>query len=126
MQTQHATLARLASASMSTGYTLSNAEMRLSLDRQLRSVASLPLPSPSPPAPLPQLSPAARAQLPAEVAAHIAILEARVAEQQRLLHRSSAVGLQVSLHRVPPPCCAARVRCWRRHRGLCTPPQCSL
>ena len=99
LSTQHVTLARLATASMCTGYTLSNAEMRLNLDRQLRSVESLPVPEPSPPPhplpALPELSPAARAQLPADIAAHIAILEARISEQQRLMRRSPTVCLQV-------------------------------
>lgn len=80
MQTQHSTFARLATASMVTGYTLSNAELRLKMDRQFYNQPVSSSPS------MPQLSSAVLSQLPIEATAHIAALEARLAEQQQQLH----------------------------------------
>ena len=99
MRTQHSTVARLATASMITGYTLSNAELRLNMDRQFYRppVSSSSSSTPS----IPQLSHAARSQLPIEVATHIAALEDRLAEQQRLLHVPGMDSLVRPLHYMP-------------------------
>ena len=90
LQTERATLARLAKASMCTGYQLSNAEMRLLLERGAGGGArdSTAAYDAGPEAE-PQLSASERSRLSPAAAAHVVALEARL---RRLEAQCGAAG----------------------------------
>ena len=94
LQTESATLSRLAKASMSTGYQLANAEMRLLLERGASAVDCSPATDSR--CDGPRLSSSERSRLSPTAAAHIAALEARLVRLEERCGGGGARAEQVS------------------------------